>query len=414
MSDRRRSPLARQLLGRLPKFIRFPLMRRQLRISTDLDPKFKFRIARTQEELSQAYRILHDSYVEMGYSEPQISGMRIIKYFALPTTTTLIAYYGDQVVGTISIIRRGAFGLPMESVFDLTRFIEKNEVIAEVSSLAIDAKFRQKRGALFLPLCKYFWEYICHFMNLDGVVITVNPSMADFYEGFLCFETLPKAKVSSYDFANGAPGIGLYLNVRKAPEAFGKIYSHLPKEKDLLNYFINVKFDHFEFPDRKYYKSSDPVMSPRMLEFFFRERSSVMTDLKDQEKMALAALYPFQDYQYVLPPTKALLNRNNIRFSVKMKAQTGFSSDWGLSVLDVGETGLCVASQSELSGIVLLRVQVAWNRVAEVRGEVKWSDPAKKVYGLRLMNADEDWNGLIRYLENDFAEIVDVARIKAA
>ena len=154
-------------------------------------------------------------------------------------------------------------------------------------------------------------------------------------------------------------------------------------------------------------------MSPQMLEFFFREKSNVMEELKEREKMALAAMYPFKDYKFVLPQSRAMQNRGNIRFSVKMKAQTGFDKEWGLCVLDVGEAGLCVASNQSLSGIVLLRVQVAWNRVAEVRGEIRWSDPSRNIYGLRLLKADEDWQGLIRYLESDFAEIIDLAQIKA-
>ena len=240
MSDRRKLPLARRLLSMLPATLRFAIMRDQLKISQEVDSKFLFRIARTKEELSEAYRILHDSYLELGYSKAHISEMRIVKYFALPSTTTLIALFDSKVVGTISIVRRGSFGLPMESAFDLSEIIDRNEVVAEVSSLAIDSKFRQKRGALFLPLLKYFWNYVDEFMNLDSIVITVNPSMTDFYEGFLGFRRLKHAEVSEYSFANGNPGVGLYLNVREAPKLFAALYDHKAPEKNLYssqNYF---------------------------------------------------------------------------------------------------------------------------------------------------------------------------------
>lgn len=406
MSDRRRSPLTRKLLAHMPKFIRFPLMRDQIRVTPELESKFSFRIARSQEELADAYRILHDCYVDMGYSEKQISGMRIVKYFALPTTTTLIACYDGHVVGTISIIRRGAFGLPMESVFDLTEFIERNEVIAEISSLAIDARFREKRGKLFLPLMKYMWEYVCRYMNLEAMVITVNPSMSDFYEAFLGFKVLPQATVSEYGFANGHPGVGLYMNIRQAPAYMEKTYGHKPSQNNLFEYFFKLKFPHFEFPDRSYYKSSDPVMTPEMLTYFFKTRSTVLDSLSDQERWALSSLYPFSEYERVLPPVPNQKLRISTRYSVKIKAQTAFASDWRLSVLEVSAEGLCVAASAAIDGIIMLRIEVADGRVSEVRGEVRWGDPVRKIYGVRLMKTDHHWADFIRYLEDDFDQLV--------
>ena len=158
MSDRRKNPLVRALFDTLPDSLRFSYMRNQLKIPTSLDKRFKFRVAKTQDELSEAYKILHESYLEKGYTKPNETGMRIVKYFALPTTTTLIALYDDRVVGTISIIRRSTFGIPMDSSFDISSVLDDNKVIAEISSLAIDSRFREKRGALFFPLMKYFLE----------------------------------------------------------------------------------------------------------------------------------------------------------------------------------------------------------------------------------------------------------------
>ncbi len=144
-SERRGALTLRRIVQMFPDKIKFPLMRSQIRISENRDKCFSFCIGKTQEELAEAYRILQESYVDMGYSQAQISGMRIVKYFALPTTTTLIALYDGKVVGTGSVIRRGAFGLPMASAFDLSEYFARNEVISEISSLAIDAKFRQNR-----------------------------------------------------------------------------------------------------------------------------------------------------------------------------------------------------------------------------------------------------------------------------
>lgn len=389
-------------------------MRSQLKISNSLDSKFKFRVARTQHELSEAYRILHDCYLEQGYGTKQDSGMRIVKYFALPSTTTLIALYDDEVVGTISIIRRASFGLPMETVFDLSDFVDRNEIIAEVSSLAIDSRFRQHRGALFLPLLKYFWEFIEGFMNLNSIVITVNPTMTDFYEGFLGFKRLKQAKTEKYDFANGNPGIGMYLNVQNAPILFAKLYDHKPREKNLYRYFVELKLPHFELPDRSYYKSADPVMTPDMIEYFFSKQSNVLSELSATEKLGLASAYPSDMYRNVLPDIEIEKKRDHVRYKVNLKAFSPVRTDSNLVVLDVSSKGICIASSVSISGIVLLQIQVASGKNAEVRGEVRWEDSRRKIYGISLYNQDSTWTDFLSYLDQDFTDLISITEKKAS
>ena len=67
------------------------------------------KIAESREELEACFKLLHDAYVSSGFMTPDPSGMRVTIYHALPTTTTLCAKIGDQVVGTLSLIRAIAF-----------------------------------------------------------------------------------------------------------------------------------------------------------------------------------------------------------------------------------------------------------------------------------------------------------------
>lgn len=407
MSDRRSGFLwSRKLLSMLPKPVRFHIMREKIKIRSDLDPRLTFRIAKTREELSEAYRILHDCYIEMGYTKEEPSGMRIVKYFALPTTTTLIACFDDRVVGTLSIIRRTAMGLPMESAFNLDQALGSNQVIAEVSSLAIDSRFRQKRGALFLPFIKYLWEYISQYMNLDGVVITVNPSMTDFYECFLDFKPLPKAKISHYNFANGHPGVGLYLDLKTAVERVKKIYNHRRPESNLYSYFCELKLSNFLLPDRLYYKASDPVMSPDMLEYFFIEKADILKNLSVNDLLELSSMYPEDGYKRVFRDDRI---RKEVRYHVNIKAQNGFDNQptGQLVILDVGRNGIRVASDRQLSGIVRFKVKVSDECIAEIRGEVRWEN--NNVYGIRLHRTDKHWENFIKYLDSDFGAILQKA-----
>ncbi len=398
----------------LPVRLRFSFMRSQLKVSETLDSRFQFQIARTQSELSEAYRILHDSYVELGYSQPQISGMRIVKYFALPSTTTLIALFDGKVVGTISIVRRGSFGLPMDSLYDLSEFIERNEVIAEVSSLAIDEKFRQKRGALFLPLLKYFWQYTEQFMILDSIVITVNPAMSDFYEAFLGFKRLKAGLVPKYDFANGAPAVGLYLNLKTARTVFAKLYGHKKNEKNLYRYFVDLKLQHFNLPNREFFKSSDPVMSPDMLNYFFNQRSKVFSELNLTEKLGLAAVYPEDHYKHVLPNVILTKNRDNFRHLINLKCVINLNTSFEATALDISKNGLCIISKIPIDGIIRIQIQVAHDRLAEVRGIVKWQNIAHHTYGIQLFNVDSHWKDFVNYLINDFKTLTQEVKQKVS
>ena len=109
----------RQAFGMLPKPLKFALYRRMAQCDPEPDSRLVLKIAETKEELEDCFRILHDAYVGSGFMKPHASGMRITRYHALPTTTTLCAKFDGRVVGTISMIREGVFGFPLQAVFDL-------------------------------------------------------------------------------------------------------------------------------------------------------------------------------------------------------------------------------------------------------------------------------------------------------
>ena len=116
------------------------------------------KIAESREELEACFKLLHDAYVSSGFMTPDPSGMRVTIYHALPTTTTLCAKIGDQVVGTLSLIRESAIGFPLQRIFDLTDIREKEGQIAEVSALAVHPHYRRTGGTILFPLMKFMYE----------------------------------------------------------------------------------------------------------------------------------------------------------------------------------------------------------------------------------------------------------------
>ena len=79
------------LMLQLPTFIKTPLLRSVVEFPQDISPTLRFKVAETKSELEQAFKLLHDGYVNEQLMTPHPSGLRVTKYHSLPSTTTLIA-----------------------------------------------------------------------------------------------------------------------------------------------------------------------------------------------------------------------------------------------------------------------------------------------------------------------------------
>jgi GNAT superfamily N-acetyltransferase len=213
----------RKLFNILPQKRRFAVYRNFVECNPAPSERLVLKIADTQEELEACFTLLHDAYVGSGFMTPDLSGMRVTIYHALPTTTTLCAKYDGQVVGTLSLIRESVLGFPLQRIFDLTAVREKKGNIAEVSALAVHRKFRRTGGSILFPLMKFMYEYCTTFFDTRHLVIAVNPRHIEMYESLLFFRRLTQNVVENYDFVNGAPAVGATLDLRAAKEIFSEI-----------------------------------------------------------------------------------------------------------------------------------------------------------------------------------------------
>lgn len=376
-------------------------MRRMIKVDQIYPPELSFRLAKTQEELEAAYKILHDSYVEMKYMPPDPTGMRLIKYFALPTTSTLIALWKDEVVGTMSIIRQSPFGLPMDQNFDLTNYYQLGWQVAEVSSLAIKREFRQDRGRVFLPLCKFFYDYARFYMNLDAVVIAVNPTWVDFYEGLLNFQPLPDQVVETYGFANGAPASGLILPLKQSEKDFKSRYSHLHRDNNLYEFFVPRGLQNAQFPERWINKSLDPVMTPKMLEYFFAEKSSVLKDLEPREVQFMRSLYPHSRFQNlwnrVFKNSIPTYNRGP-RFVVALCGEFNRQS---IDIINISRRGLLIRTDAPIPSTGKVTIQIGERMIGPFFARIAWSDTSSGMSGVDLEPSDLQWSDLIDRLEEE-------------
>ena len=402
--------LARTAVSHLPRDARFNLLRRMVDCDPAPDPRLQLGIAATEPELEACFALLHDAYVSSGFMKPDASGLRVTPYHALPTTTTLCARFDGEVVGTLSIIREGVFGFPMQSVFDLGEVRKQPGRIAEISALAIRPDFRSSGGKILFPLMKFMYEYCTRYFDTRHLVIAVNPRHIEMYEALLFFRRLTTQVVNSYDFVNGAPAIGATLDLQAAPAIFEGAYAGRALRKNLHHYFTQVALPNIQFPSRHYHVTNDPVMSPGLLEHFFNRRTQVFDRLDNRQRALLHAVYPENAYREVLPALHQGASQYKLRsfrrHSVKCPAQlqTPGAAPLAMDILDGSRHGFLAHTDRPLPplrvGVAQIQLGVGFAATEQVRVVRKVAGAAGNYYGFEIASPSAQWTRFIEALES--------------
>jgi len=394
----------------LPRETRFALYRRMVDCDAAPDCRLTLGIAATEQDLEACFALLHDAYVASGFMQPDPSGLRVTPYHALPTTTTLFARFDDQIVGTLSIIREGVFGFPLQSVFDLRAVRARPGRIAEISALAIHPQFRG--GMVLFPLMKFMYEYCTKYFDTRHLVIAVNPKHIDMYESLLLFQRLQAQAVENYDFVNGAPAIGATLDLASAPQAFRLAYEGRRPQRNLHHYFTQVSLPNIHFPERPYYTTNDPVMSPALLDHFFNRRTQVFNQLGGRRRRLLHAIYPEDGYRAVLPvadhtEVSVFPLRRHRRYSLKCPAELHAGRDGSaatsLEVVDVSLHGFLARAATTLPPRAQGAVRINMGEgkaVTEQAAAVRHIDAVDgPYYGFHIESPGRTWRSYIGDLE---------------
>jgi hypothetical protein len=403
----------RKLFNILPQKRRFAVYRNFVECNPAPNERLVLKIADTKEELEACFTLLHDAYVGSGFMTPDPSGMRVTIYHALPTTTTLCAKYDGQVVGTLSLIRESVLGFPLQRIFDLTAVREEKGNIAEVSALAVHRKFRHTGGSILFPLMKFMYDYCHTFFDTRHIVIAVNPGHIEMYESLLFFQRLTQNVVENYDFVNGAPAVGATLDLRAADAIFERHYGSKPPKRNLHAFFFRRKLANIQLPQRRFYTTNDPVLTPELLDHFFNVRTNVFAELSDRKKCLMHTIYDLPAYQAVLPAVEESgqddsgrrHRHRHRRFSVRCPAKfvipsaDGVASKISLEIIQLSRYGFLAHAlvsvpigvwgeiTIQLGPAETSQIKVAASRVSE-----------GGIYGFRLGEPDLIWRKFVNAL----------------
>ncbi len=400
--------------------MRFALIRRLIDCESDPDPRLTFEIAASRDDLEACFRILHDAYVASGYMLPSPSGLRVTRWHALPTTTTLCAKFDGRVVGTISIVREGVFGFPLQSAFDLSAVRARGGQIAEISALAIDPAFRQTGGQVLFPLMKFMYTYCRERFDTRHLVIAVNPSTIELYEALLFFERLQQSPVDRYAFANGAPAIGATLDLAQAKERFTEAYGQRPRRRNLHHFFFEAQIPGIRMPPRTLHLTNDPVLTPSLLDYFFNRRTDVFAQLDTRQRLLLHSVYGEAAFADVLPPVDGwtldqVRLRKHPRFTFRCPA-TIWAPDTGsmpLTIVDCSLEGCRAETASPLpvGTVGDIDVELGPGVHSSMRATVMRNQEASDAthIGLHLPHPDSTWRAFVQAMDSSIT-VADLAR----
>lgn len=371
------------------------------------------KVAETQQELEDCFRLLHDAYVARGYMAAAESGLRLTPFHALPTTTTVCALWDGCVVGTVSIVHEGVFGFALQASFDISALREQPGQIAEVSGLAIHPDFARQGDKILFPLMKFVYLYASRCSDTRHLVIAVHPDDMEFYEALLCFQRLPGGLVQHYPFANGAPAVVAALDLRAAVDWLRRAYGRRKDRKNLYRYLVTPQAQQICLPARRYYTTNDPVLTPAALDYFFNRCSRVFADLDARRRALLWSVYDLPEFHAVLPVLHDVASsppstRRHQRFALRCPAEFRLRSEGAdraivFTVVEVSQSGFQAHSRLGIptgaEGTV--KVELGANESATLDARVMRHHPGENgdFYGFMLKDADDTWLRCVSALE---------------
>lgn len=252
--------------------------------------RIKCRVARTREELEKAYNLVYKEYYKRAYTSEIPSRMRFSIHNALPETTTFVAVTdSSEIASTATIIPDSPLGLPMDKIYtnELNQLRNQGKKLCEISMLASDSR-QLSREPLSSPLkrllplfmlFKAVLDYSLSMLKTDIMCITIHPKYKDAFNE-LAFRDL--SGIKSYPDANGAPAIGMCVDMHALPRDFS-----LPGKEKLYEIFVLNTTDPARFIRKMTHTLQD-------LQYFFLEKSEIFKSAPPaQVEYVKSRYYPY-------------------------------------------------------------------------------------------------------------------------
>lgn len=120
-----------------------------------------------------------------------------------------------------------------------------------------------------------------------------HPKRSEFHERILFCRRISAQVIDECEYVNGAPAVGFYLDVREFLEM-----CHARHGKEASAYFA-TSLTNFAFPPRTAVPST-PSMDPEVMDYFFNQKTDLLSELSDNDRGILMSLYKDDRYLDIL------------------------------------------------------------------------------------------------------------------
>lgn len=198
-------------------------------------------VARTMDEVVEAWSLVHDSYVRAGLIDPKPEGIHTVPQAAGPQAAVIVGRLGDVTVATMTAILDNPAGLPLDTVYK-TELDAMRADGRRLMELGLFADRRERIGrslTAILELMRYVFHFGMVNQRTDGV-IGVHPRHAAFYTKYFSFRIA--GRETTYATVKDRPVILLRLD-------WQKLLAQEPKPMGLA-YFLEHRIAQESFAER--------------------------------------------------------------------------------------------------------------------------------------------------------------------
>jgi len=152
--------------------------------------RYAVRLARTEQEYRDAFRLLRVAYIVQGYENVRGAPLRMTPFHLLPESSVLVAFEGDRVVGTMTVTLDSPKGLPAEPYCggELERLRERRARVVEFNSLAVLGP--RKGAGLTLLLNMAAYRLSLYQLGATHCLCAVHPRAIPIYRALFDFAPL--------------------------------------------------------------------------------------------------------------------------------------------------------------------------------------------------------------------------------
>lgn len=357
-----------------------------------------FRVASSRTDFIKAFKLVFQDRLRKGFTATNPHGLLFYWQHLMPGSVVFLAEKGDEVVGTVSLIRKEqGCTLPLEDTFDLGSRWDFSKRIVEVCGLAIAPEYRGQTAKVLYPLYGLIQHYTQYHCPVDVLIFAIHPKDARFYDQQLfakpIFDRGSKSKPKAYVHANNAPAI---LRFIEFPNWTNDMRENGKRHEcnDLLSDSL-FRFDaeSFSAPEKDPFQHS---MSAEDVKYFLGRIKQIKVVPTDVGEL-ISEAYRFTSYVKAAENTQTTLLPRADRVDIKGGAEIQFeNSTVPARIINASESGFKAVLDRELplSLFNLLKVKIISAAGIVLVARPVWRDG--KQVGFSIVSKSNNWSNIVK------------------